>query len=263
MFADSGASLPPGIRTAPPSTVAAAIVRAIERNRAEVDVAPLAMRAGAPPGGRGAGPRRVGEQALRRRRLARAVERARQAGELGLKRSRRCSGRAPPDDVRPRPALAARYPWSRCRRVRASAASMPSPAQLGRRVRRAARPALAAPRCAADELVEARELLAYWERRARRLPRWALMRRREARAMAPRVARAASATPSRSATATACWVRRRSYAVERRMPTTVAHRGRQAVRLAALHRPHRRRSRSCSSSPPRWRSWPRPCSALL
>jgi short-subunit dehydrogenase len=47
MFADSGAPLPPGVRTVPPEVVAAAIVRAIERNRAEVDAAPLPLRAGA------------------------------------------------------------------------------------------------------------------------------------------------------------------------------------------------------------------------
>src|SRR5215207_8645529 len=47
--------------------------------------------------------------------------------------------------------------------------------------------ALRAPRAAAaDELAEARELLAYWEQRARRLPRRAVMRRREARDMARR-----------------------------------------------------------------------------
>ena len=47
MFADSGAPLPPGVSTVAPDVVAAAIVRAIERNRAEVDPAPLALRAGA------------------------------------------------------------------------------------------------------------------------------------------------------------------------------------------------------------------------
>jgi uncharacterized protein len=47
MFADSGASLPPGVRTITPDAVAAAIVLAIERNRAEVDAAPLPLRAGA------------------------------------------------------------------------------------------------------------------------------------------------------------------------------------------------------------------------
>jgi uncharacterized protein len=47
MFADSGASLPPGLGTSTSADVAAAIVRAIERNRAEIDVAPLHVRAGA------------------------------------------------------------------------------------------------------------------------------------------------------------------------------------------------------------------------
>ena len=46
MFADSGAPLPPGVRhRARPRRSRPAIVRAIERNRAEVDVAPLALRA--------------------------------------------------------------------------------------------------------------------------------------------------------------------------------------------------------------------------
>jgi short-subunit dehydrogenase len=47
MFADSRAPLPPGVRTVKPETVAAAIVRAIERDRADVDAAPLPLRAGA------------------------------------------------------------------------------------------------------------------------------------------------------------------------------------------------------------------------
>jgi short-subunit dehydrogenase len=47
MFAESGATLPPGVRTVTPDAVAAAIVLAIERNRAEVDAAPLPLRAGA------------------------------------------------------------------------------------------------------------------------------------------------------------------------------------------------------------------------
>jgi short-subunit dehydrogenase len=51
MFADSGATLPPGVGTSSPEEVAAGIVRAIERNRGEVDVAPLAMKAGARLGG--------------------------------------------------------------------------------------------------------------------------------------------------------------------------------------------------------------------
>lgn len=41
MFADSGASAPGGLGTASPEQVGAGVVRAIERNRAEVDVAPM------------------------------------------------------------------------------------------------------------------------------------------------------------------------------------------------------------------------------
>jgi uncharacterized protein len=45
MFADSGAKLPPGVGTRSPEDVANAVLEAIERNRAELDVAPLALRA--------------------------------------------------------------------------------------------------------------------------------------------------------------------------------------------------------------------------
>jgi short-subunit dehydrogenase len=47
MFHDSGAELPPGLGTKSPDDVAKAVVRAIRRGRAEVDVAPLPQRAGA------------------------------------------------------------------------------------------------------------------------------------------------------------------------------------------------------------------------
>jgi short-subunit dehydrogenase len=46
LFADSGARLPPGVGTRSPQDVARAVAEAIERNRAEVDVAPLSLRAG-------------------------------------------------------------------------------------------------------------------------------------------------------------------------------------------------------------------------
>jgi short-subunit dehydrogenase len=46
MFADAGVSLPPGVGTRSPAQVAHAVTRAIERNSAEVDVAPLPLRAG-------------------------------------------------------------------------------------------------------------------------------------------------------------------------------------------------------------------------
>jgi short-subunit dehydrogenase len=45
MFANTGVKLPPGVGTRTPADVAKAVVDAIERNRAEVDVAPLTMRA--------------------------------------------------------------------------------------------------------------------------------------------------------------------------------------------------------------------------
>jgi short-subunit dehydrogenase len=47
MFAASGAKLPFGVGTRSPEDVAAAVVSAIERNRAEVEVAPLSLRLGA------------------------------------------------------------------------------------------------------------------------------------------------------------------------------------------------------------------------
>jgi short-subunit dehydrogenase len=45
MFADSGASVPAMMGTGKPEQVGAAVVRAIERNRAEVSVAPIRQRA--------------------------------------------------------------------------------------------------------------------------------------------------------------------------------------------------------------------------
>jgi short-subunit dehydrogenase len=51
MFTDTAVKLPPGIGTVPAGEVADAVVRAIRRNRAEVDVAPVTMRAGALIGG--------------------------------------------------------------------------------------------------------------------------------------------------------------------------------------------------------------------
>jgi short-subunit dehydrogenase len=47
MFADAGISLPTGVGTKSPEDVAAAVLRAIERNRAEVDVASVGLRLGA------------------------------------------------------------------------------------------------------------------------------------------------------------------------------------------------------------------------
>jgi short-subunit dehydrogenase len=47
MFADAGAKSPPGMGTSTPQQVGAATVKAIERNKVEVAVAPLPQRAGA------------------------------------------------------------------------------------------------------------------------------------------------------------------------------------------------------------------------
>jgi short-subunit dehydrogenase len=46
MFADADVKLPVGVGTRTPQDVARAVVRAIERNRGEIDVAPLPVRAG-------------------------------------------------------------------------------------------------------------------------------------------------------------------------------------------------------------------------
>jgi short-subunit dehydrogenase len=46
MFHDTGTKLPPGLGTVAPDAVAQAVVRAVERNRGEIDVAPVSVRAG-------------------------------------------------------------------------------------------------------------------------------------------------------------------------------------------------------------------------
>jgi short-subunit dehydrogenase len=68
MFAESGGKLPPYIGTKRPLDVARAVVKAIEQNRAELDVAPLPLRAGTilaglAPGPVGAVQRRLGAAA--------------------------------------------------------------------------------------------------------------------------------------------------------------------------------------------------------
>ena len=51
MFHDAEVKLPRYVATRTPEDVAGAVVRAIERNRSEVDVAPLGMRLGAAAAG--------------------------------------------------------------------------------------------------------------------------------------------------------------------------------------------------------------------
>ena len=92
---------------------------------------------------------------------------------------------------------------------------------------------LRTPHGAADELAEARELLAYWEGRLRRLPRWAVMRRREARAMAARWRERVGA-PEQLRYGRGLVGAASQLAIERRMPVSLTHRGRQAARVAVL-----------------------------
>jgi short-subunit dehydrogenase len=47
MFADSGAKLPRGVGSRTPDDVAKAVIHGIEKNRAEIDVAPLSLASGA------------------------------------------------------------------------------------------------------------------------------------------------------------------------------------------------------------------------
>ena len=79
------------------------------------------------------------------------------------------------------------------------------------------------------ELSDARESLDYWEHRARRLPRLALRRRREARTMAARwrerVALAERAEYGGGLTGALLLL-----AIERRLPLTTVHAGRRVLR---------------------------------
>jgi short-subunit dehydrogenase len=47
MFADSGTKLPPGMGTVSPQQVSSAVVKAIRKDRAEIDVAPISLKLGA------------------------------------------------------------------------------------------------------------------------------------------------------------------------------------------------------------------------
>jgi hypothetical protein len=47
MFAETGTKLPTGVTTRSPEQVAAAVIRGIERDRGEIDVAPLFMKTSA------------------------------------------------------------------------------------------------------------------------------------------------------------------------------------------------------------------------
>lgn len=81
LFADTGIKLPPYVRTRSPRQVAGAVIKGIERDRGEIDVAPFAMRAsawlaGIAPGtvasaGRRLGSADVAEQLAERQRVKR------------------------------------------------------------------------------------------------------------------------------------------------------------------------------------------------
>jgi short-subunit dehydrogenase len=69
MFAESGVELPNGVGTRTPQEVAAAVVKAIEQDPPEIDVAPLSLRAGAAfaglaPGLSAAVARRLGSEQI-------------------------------------------------------------------------------------------------------------------------------------------------------------------------------------------------------
>jgi hypothetical protein len=82
-------------------------------------------------------------------------------------------------------------------------------------------------------LVEARESLTYWEHRLRTLPRWALGRRREARAMAARwrerVSQAELAEYGPGLIGAAFMLM-----AERRLPASVRDTSRRVVRTGAI-----------------------------
>src|SRR3954454_18073607 len=86
-------------------------------------------------------------------------------------------------------------------------------------------------RAGGDELDEARELLAYWERRARRLPHWSVLQRREARAAA-RIWRQRVTDAERLRYGRGMVGAMTLYAAERRLPVAAAHRGHQLARMA-------------------------------
>jgi hypothetical protein len=83
----------------------------------------------------------------------------------------------------------------------------------------------------ATDLHDARESLAYWEERTRRLPRYALRKRREARAMASRW-RAHVLDAERSTYGEGFLGAALMLVTERRLPTRLKSSGRRAARIA-------------------------------
>jgi short-subunit dehydrogenase len=64
MFHESGTELPPGVGTRTPEEVAAGVIKGIDRDKPEVDVAPLALRIGAMAAGLAPGPVGAGQRLM-------------------------------------------------------------------------------------------------------------------------------------------------------------------------------------------------------
>jgi uncharacterized protein len=70
LFADADVRLPPGVGTRTPEQVADAVIRAVEHNRAEVEVAPVLLRLGATVAGVAPGPAAAVARLMGSRRIA-------------------------------------------------------------------------------------------------------------------------------------------------------------------------------------------------
>ena len=79
MFAETGVRLPRGVGTSSPEQVANAVIAGIERDKAEIDVAPLALRAGALAGAVAPSLSAAVQRRLGSRRLAAEIARGQSA----------------------------------------------------------------------------------------------------------------------------------------------------------------------------------------
>jgi short-subunit dehydrogenase len=79
MYADTGVKLPAGVSTRSPEQVAAAVIRAIERNPAEIFVAPLSLRLGAAFGSVAPAPVAAASRLMGSDRLASRISEAQRA----------------------------------------------------------------------------------------------------------------------------------------------------------------------------------------
>jgi short-subunit dehydrogenase len=79
MYADTGVKLPAGVGTRSPEQVAAAVIRAIERNPAEIFVAPLSLRVGAAFGSIAPAPAALASRLMGSDRIAAQLSQAQRA----------------------------------------------------------------------------------------------------------------------------------------------------------------------------------------